>query len=94
MSFLSDKDQINLEVILESVNKIKNFTEEINNSREFYEDEKTFDSVLMNFIVIGECVAKIEEGLKKSNPQVSWNKIKSFRNIIVHNYFGIGKLTK
>ena len=59
MLFLSDKDRINLNAILESVNKIQNFTAGIVNSREFYEDEKTFDSVLMNFIVIGESVAKL-----------------------------------
>ena len=89
MPFLSDKNKINLNAILESVNKIKNFTAGINNSMEFYEDEKTFDSVLMNFIVIGESVTKLDETFKNTHPHVSWNKIKSFRNIIAHNYFGI-----
>ena len=89
MLFLSDKDLINLTSILESVNKIRNFTEGIASSKEFYEDEKTFDSVLMNFIVIGESVAKLSEDVRERYPQVPWNKIKSFRNIIAHNDFGI-----
>lgn len=89
MLFLSDKDRINLNAILESVNKIQKFTTGITNSKEFYEDEKTFDSVLMNFIVIGESVVKLDEHLKETQSHVSWNKIKSFRNIIAHNYFGI-----
>lgn len=89
MPFLSDKDRINLNVILESVKKIENFTKGITSSKEFYGDEKTFDSVLMNFIVIGESVARLDKGFKESHPDVSWNKIKSFRNIIAHNYFGI-----
>jgi uncharacterized protein with HEPN domain len=43
----------------------------------------------MNFIIIGESVAKLDEDLKKTHSRVSWNEIKSFRNIIAHNYFGI-----
>ena len=89
MPFLSEKNRINLEAILESVNRIEKFTAGISNSKEFYEDEKTFDSVLMNFIVIGESVAKLDEDFKESEPSVSWSKIKSFRNIVAHNYFGI-----
>ena len=89
MQFLSDKDRINLNAILDSVNKIENFTAGISNSKDFYKDEKTFDSVLMNFIVIGESVAKLTVDFKESHLGVSWNKIKSFRNIIAHNYFGI-----
>ena len=89
MLFLSDKDRINLSAIIESVNKIKNFTDGIANSREFYEDEKTFDSVLMNFIIIGESVAKLSDHVKNMYPKIAWNKVKSIRNIIAHNYFGI-----
>jgi uncharacterized protein with HEPN domain len=89
MLFLSDKDRINLSAIIESVNKIKNYTDGITSSKEFYEDEKTFDSVLMNFIVIGESVAKLSDDVKNRYPKVAWNKVKSFRNIIAHNYFGI-----
>ncbi len=72
--------------MLESVNKIETFTQGIRNSRAFYEDEKTFDSVLMNFIVIGESVAKLDESFRRANPQVSRSKIKSFRNFVAHNY--------
>jgi uncharacterized protein with HEPN domain len=89
MRFLSDKNRVNLEAILESVTKIERFTQDTISSKEFYEDEKTFDSVLMNFVVIGESVSKLDEEFKSSHPGVSWHKIKSFRNFVAHNYFGI-----
>jgi uncharacterized protein with HEPN domain len=89
MPSLSDRDRINLEAILDSINKIDDFIQGITNSKAFYEDEKTFDSVLMNFVVIGESVAKLEKEFREMHPNVSWNKIKSFRNFIAHNYFGI-----
>ena len=44
----------------------------------------------MNFIVIGEMVEKISDKLKDaSEKEINWYKIKSFRNILAHNYFGV-----
>jgi len=34
-------------------------------------------------------VAKIDDIYKKSHPEVPWPEIKSFRNIVAHDYFGI-----
>ena len=86
---MSDKDRINLEAILSSANKIEIYVHGIRSYEQFYEDEKTFDSVLMNFVVIGESVAKLSIDFKKSRPESPWNRIKAFRNFIAHNYFGI-----
>ncbi len=54
-----------------------------------YTDVKTFDAVLMNFTVIGESVAKLSDELKSEENHVPWIKIKDFRNIVAHNYFGV-----
>lgn len=43
----------------------------------------------MNFVVIGETVAKLDEELKNRYPGMPWKKVKGFRNIIAHNYFGV-----
>ena len=44
---------------------------------------------MMNFVVIGEMVAKLSDEFKNSYSGVEWQKIKGFRNIVAHNYFGI-----
>lgn len=44
---------------------------------------------MMNFVVIGEMVVKISEDLKMRHPEIEWIKIKGFRNIVAHDYFGI-----
>ena len=45
---------------------------------------------MMNFIIIGEMADKLSDEVKHSTePIVDWFKIKGFRNIIAHNYFGI-----
>ena len=45
---------------------------------------------MMNFVIIGEVVEKLTEDFKSSaEDQIDWFKIRGFRNIIAHNYFGI-----
>jgi len=44
---------------------------------------------MMNFIVIGEMVARLTEEFVEQNTHVDWFKIRGFRNIVAHNYFGI-----
>ena len=43
----------------------------------------------MNFVLIGETVNKLSDELKTTQPHIPWNKIKGFRNIIAHDYFGV-----
>lgn len=83
------KDKYCLESILEAILKIQDYTNRIVNPDNLYNDNKTFDATIMNFVVIGEMVSKISDGFKTENPHIEWNKIKDFRNLLAHNYFGI-----
>lgn len=86
---MSEKDKANLLAILDSCAKIKRFVDDIWDADAFFKDEKTFDAVLMNFVVIGEAVARLSDELKDGKDQIEWNKIKGFRNIVAHDYFGV-----
>ena len=86
---MSEKDEANLLAILDSCSKIQTFTVELWDADEFFSDQKTFDAVLMNFVVIGEAVSRLTEGLRVENSQTPWNQIKGFRNIVAHDYFGV-----
>ncbi|MBX2961845.1 MAG: DUF86 domain-containing protein [Cyclobacteriaceae bacterium] len=86
---MSEKDLANLEAIIDSIKKIIRFTSKFDNPDSFYDDEQAFDAVLMNFVIIGETVSKLSLPLRKETKQVPWTKIKAFRNIIAHNYFGV-----
>jgi len=44
---------------------------------------------LMNFVVLGEMVEKLSEEFKRKHKNIDWIRIKGFRNIVAHNYFGI-----
>lgn len=86
---MSEKDKGNLAAIIDSCSKIEKFTYDIWDADAFFEDEKTFDAVLMNFVIIGEAVARLSNEFKEKEPQIRWTKIKGFRNIVAHDYFGV-----
>jgi uncharacterized protein with HEPN domain len=39
--------------------------------------------------IIGEATAAISESLKLKYPEIEWSPIKRFRNVIIHEYFGV-----
>jgi uncharacterized protein with HEPN domain len=39
--------------------------------------------------IIGEASNSISDGLKSKFPEVEWQPIRRFRNVIVHEYFGV-----
>ena len=83
------KDLDCLENILESVVKIELYAEQFKNADNLFKDTKSFDAILMNFIIVGEMVVKLSEGFKKNYQEIEWWKIKGLRNIVAHDYFGI-----
>ncbi len=40
-------------------------------------------------MIIGEAVARLPENFKQLHPEIDWRDVKAFRNVIVHDYFGI-----
>jgi uncharacterized protein with HEPN domain len=75
--------------IMEAVEKIKRYTEEFDNAEDFYHDAKSFDASMMQFVIIGEMIARLDEEYKNRYTDIPWQQIKDFRNIVAHDYFGI-----
>lgn len=76
--------------MLDSIKKIQEYSGKFQNADAFYDDTISFDATMMNFIVIGEMVDKLSDDiLKETSEKIDWFKVKGFRNIVAHNYFGI-----
>jgi uncharacterized protein with HEPN domain len=75
--------------IIEAIEKIDNYSKDFMEAEEFYYDSKSFDASMMQFVIIGEMIDKLSVEFKSINPSIPWVKIKDFRNIIAHDYFGI-----
>jgi len=86
---MSDKDSHSLQSILDAISQIIQYTQPFSDPDSFFHDLKTFDAVMMNFIVIGEMVDRISDIAKDDSPEIEWNRIKGFRNLVAHDYFGI-----
>lgn len=83
------KDRLSLDGILDAAEKIIDFSRPFSNADDFFADQKSFDAVCMNFIVIGEMVDRISDDFKLTYGEIDWKKIKGLRNIIAHDYFGV-----
>ncbi|MFP9100030.1 DUF86 domain-containing protein [Flavobacterium sp. RHBU_24] len=77
-----------LDDMLQSAYKIRKYTQGLD-YKSFAEDDKSIDAVIRNFEIIGEAANRIPEDFRLENPEIEWNRIRGFRNRIVHEYFGI-----
>lgn len=83
------KLRLTLLSIMESIEKIEIYTADFADGEEFYYAQLNFDATMMQFVVIGEMITKLDEDFKNKNSHIPWQNIKDFRNIIAHDYFGI-----
>jgi uncharacterized protein with HEPN domain len=55
----------------------------------FLQDERTQYAVRMAYAHIGEIAKQIPDAILFTQPQIEWNKIKGFRDVLIHRYFDI-----
>ncbi len=55
----------------------------------YLKDELIKDAVIRNFQVIGEASRHLSQNVILKHPDIPWQKLIGFRNILVHHYFGI-----
>lgn len=68
--------------------KIIRFSEGMN-FQQFMEDERTQDACIRNFEIMGEASKYISEETRIANPENSWRKMAGYRNLLIHEYFGV-----
>jgi uncharacterized protein with HEPN domain len=77
-----------LDDLLEAGKAIQSYLIEISFD-EFTSDRMRQSAVIREFEIIGEAVGKLPEDLKALVPEVAWQDIKDFRNLLAHQYFGV-----
>jgi len=56
---------------------------------EFCQDRKTYSAVIREFEIIGEAAGKLPESIREKYNHIEWQDIKDFRNLLIHEYFGV-----
>lgn len=75
-----------LEDILESIQRIQNYTGEMDYN-DFTGDQKTVDATINNLENIGEAAKNLED----ENNDFNWRDISDVRDVLVHQYFRADK---
>jgi uncharacterized protein with HEPN domain len=86
---MSKKDRGCLLAMLDSIEKILEYVRDIASARDYFRSGMAFDATLMNFINIGEMTDRVSEDLKALHPEIDWQLMKDFRNLVAHDYLGV-----
>lgn len=55
----------------------------------FLADDAVCYAVAQRLTVVGEAISRISPEVRERHSDVPWKRIISFRNVLVHDYFGI-----
>ena len=80
--------QLRVEDILTAISTIQHRTHGLTFDA-FQSDAMLVESVLYNFIVIGEAAASIPAEIQVRHPEVPWRLMSDLRNIMTHEYFRV-----
>lgn len=80
-------DSVYLRHILECIRRIE---ENVAGGHDAFMASHTLqDAVLRNLQVMTESAQFLSEASKATRPEIDWQRIAAFRNVLVHNYLGV-----
>lgn len=80
-------DRIYIDHILECIDWITHYT--AGGKNVFFFDRKTQSATLRELQTLAESTQRLSNELKEAHPEVPWESISGFRNVLVHGYLGI-----
>ena len=60
---------------------------------DFVENMTVYRSVERNFEIIGEAVKRLSDEFKSAHPEISWQDIAGFRDVLIHEYAAVNVAT-
>ena len=81
-------DKVRLKHIIDAIHEIETYLKDVSYEQFLENSEKRF-ATIKQVEIIGEACNAITDELKSSFPLVPWKPIKGFRNISIHEYFGV-----
>lgn len=76
--------------IVSAAEKIRHYTDGMDQDQ-WQADGLAYDAVMHNLMVVGEAAARLPGEFKARHPEVPWRRVTAFRNVVVHEYFGLNK---
>jgi uncharacterized protein with HEPN domain len=83
-------DRLYLLDIIEAADRIGIHLAGLDRNR-FLTDVTRQAAVLHELTIIGEAASKVSQELRQAHSATPWAKIVAFRNVVVHQYFGVSR---
>jgi uncharacterized protein with HEPN domain len=81
-------EKLYLIYISERIERIESYIGDIDREK-FMASSLLQDAVIRNLQTLAESTQRLSDRLKDSHPEIDWNKIAGFRNVLVHDYLGV-----
>lgn len=78
-----------LQDIVECCESILDYMSRLNSGARPENEDVFHDAILHQLTIVGEAVAHVDPGIKSKYPNIPWETIKAFRNVLVHEYSSI-----
>lgn len=83
------EDDLLINDIVENAEAVFQFVNNDDNYEAFISDKMKVYAVIRAFEIIGEAAKLVSEEFKLSYPMIEWRLMTQFRNLLIHEYFGI-----
>jgi uncharacterized protein with HEPN domain len=74
--------------MLQSARKALDYASGLSENQ-FMADSLRQDAILRQLTILGEASKKISNELRSAHPEIPWRKVAGFRDVVVHDYFGV-----
>jgi uncharacterized protein with HEPN domain len=81
-------DKLRVQHILDAIAETEKYLSGISHEDFLANSEKRF-ATIKQIEIIGEACSHITDELKQAHPEIEWTPIRGFRNISIHEYFGV-----
>ena len=82
-----ESDGVLLDHVLECIGRVENYT--LNGKAEFMGSRLIQDASIRNLQIMAESTQRLSQSIKISEPDIPWDKISGFRNMLTHAYFSV-----
>jgi uncharacterized protein with HEPN domain len=81
-------DNVRVSHILDAIKEIEKYLNSVSFDEFIANSEKRF-ATIKQIEIIGEACNRMSQSFKDSHSEIKWKEINGFRNISIHEYFGV-----
>lgn len=81
-------DELRVRHVLDAIKEVESYLLNVSVDEFLANSEKRF-ATIKQIEIIGEACARITSEVKDKYPEIEWKNIVGFRNISIHEYFGV-----